>query len=36
MVLGYVSPGPLADAWPEDEVDVALRERETVRSGGGA
>lgn len=24
FALGYVSPGPLRDAWPEDEVDRAL------------
>ncbi len=31
IVLGLLSPGPLAHAWPEDEIDVAIRE--TVRSG---
>jgi hypothetical protein len=28
FLLGYFSPGPLAHAWPEDEIDVALRETE--------
>jgi hypothetical protein len=35
FVLGYVSPGPLRDAWPEDEVDRALKaEAEKAESDG--
>jgi hypothetical protein len=30
VVLGFLSPGPLAHAWPEDEIDVAVRE--TIQS----
>jgi hypothetical protein len=30
FLLGLLSPGPLAHAWPEDEIDVAIRD--TVRS----
>ncbi|HYF47283.1 MAG TPA: hypothetical protein VD926_13805, partial [Acidimicrobiales bacterium] len=34
VLLGLLSPGPLAHAWPEDEIDVAIRE--TVRSGNAS
>ena len=34
FLLGLLSPGPLAHAWPEDEIDLAIRD--TVRTPADA